>query len=529
MSLKLITSFASILALLAVPVSSSFLENSIIGDFRSVSEMSPQVVLKFIGDCAGKTIDTSSCLVSTVVTNTFGNERWGDRCAPFEQSQAIDLATQAYLSCGGGDTTAHTDLITVLSDNLCFSKLCEADSHLDVESTWMRTCANVHLPYSKPRMDGMFAIMPDEDDVILSCMLHEAMSSPPSDFGFVNPSETSVAKCYPPGYPALDALCANILAPELYSRCSSAVAESNTMFSMITALVANPDDITEDFCSSMNMIAAPNNLECLVPLCNYTAPTSSPSATPSFEPSAQPSQAPSHAPISLPSGSPSTDPSSAPSSRPSVAPSVAPNIAPTSAPVTAPPTHVQAQANVETEIQSEFTLVGINDVDVGDSDLDAFLRVLSTAVQSVGADAVDGTMTVEIVVIGGIQTRKRRRRHLQDGEETLDVQFRATVTSECFTNNCANGSFSTRVAQKFRGALVSSINNGSLAAKINQEAESNNVDALTSVTVERKALSYFTFTGKVLTDDTSAGHTTRKLVSIPMFAVSLLSLFNLDI
>jgi hypothetical protein len=67
-----------------------------------------------------------------------------------------------------------------------------------------------------------------------------------------------------------------------------------------------------------------------------------------------------------------------------------------------------------------------------------------------------------------------------------------------------------------------------LTAQIHQEAIANNVTVLTLVGVENKALSYFTFTGKVTKVGTSAGHVIRstKLVSIPIFVVFVLTLFD---
>jgi hypothetical protein len=420
-------------SMLVFPVSSSrFIDNSIIGDFSSVSEIKPQVVINFIGDCVGKSIDTSSCVVSKLIADTFGNEKWGYRCVPFGDSEAVSMVTSAFNACNDDNADGRDDLINVLSSTLCFSKICEEYSHLEIESTWLRTCAKVNLPYSQEQMDGIFSIIPDVEDVILSCMLREAMKSPPSDFGLNNHFDTSIESCYPPGYPMTAAVCANNLAPVLFSRCTTgATLYDSTLMSMITTYVANAEDLTLDFCATMAALSGRDSLKCLVPLCDYTPPIIT-GAGPTVPPRSPSVESTRGAPTITPTARSPTSKTPASST-------------PTS--TSAQPTnHQVVQSTVVTEVFSEFTLLGIDVEDVASTNLKDFFECLSNAVVSVVLNDVHGEITVNILVLGGVEIR--RLRQLQ-GNNTLDVEFKAKIVTQCFLLDCSDiaaaiaGSFKT--------------------------------------------------------------------------------------
>jgi hypothetical protein len=141
-------------------------------------------------------------------------------------------------------------------------------------------------------------------------------------------------------------------------------------------------------------------------------------------------------------------------------------------------------------------------------------------------DDVGGVVTVSVLDLRGIETRRFRQ---VQGNDTLDVEFKATIVTQCFLSDCSE--IAPAVTGSFKDAFVSSIPDG-LTAKINQGAIAKNVTGLTLVRVENKALSYFTFAGKITQVGASVGHGSRdtKMVSIPMFVWSfVLSLINAGI
>ena len=535
-SFNMITKVAFVGALLSMflfsPAFSKHIENTMVGDYSSVSNMEPNIVINYLGTCSGTPIDTSSCLVTTFISETFGNEKWGGRCLPFESSEVESLVDSAFEACRGGNTneTEPDRLTAILTFDSCFSKLCDDNAHNAVEASWFRSCANVHLPNG---MNEMFPVMTDDEDLVVSCMVHKAMSSFHSDLGLPDPSEDSMEKCYPPGYFIMDTFCATSLAPTLFNQCKNAVSSSDSddYNSMRTGVQVNEEEAISDFCSLMIELSSDQNLHCLVPLCDLTSvpvpvPVSVPTPFPTPFPTRAPTTVPTPVPVPLPTLYLSTtSPTFVPSASatltrvPSAAPSSSPSVQ---------PTHSEVQAIVETDVFTVFTLVGVSNADIGNSAFDSFFRVLSDGVAKAVETDVDGITAVEIIVIGGLPTRHRDLVVLDvisetDGTPppppTIDVEFKATIVRECFLSDCNDGSFPAKVAAAFKKAFEASIPVG-LTKTINQQANVRKVEVFKTATVESKPLAYFSYTSRVLDAKGSVVSSGHSMISFSLLAAA---------
>lgn len=123
------------LTLLIIPSDANDVDRSIIGDYSSVSEMEPEVVIDYLATCAGRPINTSSCLVSTLIETTFGSEKWGDRCIPFLAMEIGSIVSTAKEACPDAD---EGDFTTVLGETDCFAALCDDNAAQNVEAKYVQ-------------------------------------------------------------------------------------------------------------------------------------------------------------------------------------------------------------------------------------------------------------------------------------------------------------------------------------------------------------------------------------------------------
>lgn len=415
-----------------------------------MGDMKPQVVINFLGICADAgTLDTSSCLVASFIEETFGSENWGDRCSPFEAADVSSLVTNAFDMCNESNDEERDTLAAILSHEGCFAALCPDNAHLDVEATWIKSCAAVDLPGASSTTvsfsSAMFPVQVDEEDIVLSCMIREAFGGAKTN------------GCHkPPSVLASD--CTRSLAPTMFGRCRDAGDVDDTgMMSMYTGFHGDSALIKQEFCEVMIKLSAPDVVDCFLPLCVATDTPPAPTVAPSI----------------------------------SVAPTATPSPTARATYSSEPPSYSEAQSILSTEILSAFTMLGIGNNDVATSNLDDFFCVLGDSVELVTAKKVTGNVSVEILVVGSRPTRRWMRFLLDD--DALGVKFKATVEEECFLSNCTD--LATTTAQGFQAALADSIPT-LLESTIRGFAGDKNVSALKSVTVEAKPLEYFNWTSQ---------------------------------
>lgn len=446
-------SVCALLPLLLVSTSSSFAGKFLIGDFSSVSDMDPKVVLNFLSTCTDEPVDTSSCLVSTFIADTFGQGKWGDRCTRFSIPQIETSVMNAFNACGDADIEARNAFARVLAYNECWPKLCDPKTATDIESSWIRSCANIYLPSSQVKYEGMSSVEPDEQEVVLSCMLHEVMASDPLEFGL--PNVSGIETCYPPGYNTLDSVCNASLARITYDRCSFLLDDEQAdagdqgddgVMSMAYGNAVSEGDIAANFCALLAALSSPDNQECLVALCNYSdAPFSS---LPSIAPT---NSVPvySAAPSSVPSGS---------------------------------PTYASVQAIIKIEILSSFTVSNIStfDIPTNTEDMKRFFGVFADAVSAVTSN-VQGDIIISVDTDGGMSPGSRLR-HLIEAEDTIEVEINTTMYRDCYVSDCTDPSLSNAAAGDFTGALLASMPDP-LTQKIHGIAEERGVQELLHVYV----------------------------------------------
>ena len=236
---------------------------------------------------------------------------------------------------------------SILSARRCWSNLCSTQIHLKLESSWIKSCADIELPFPTLPTEGMFSMAADRvyRDSVLTCMLDYAMDLPPLVFGLDAATSSDGETCFPPGYSEDDPrICRDTIAPYVLSNCTQLV-EKDEEFPMDRFMSFtygdgggggnNGYDFVGEFCNLLLDLGSVENRACLLDLCNSTG-TENPSASPTFVPSFTPSQSVRPSATALPSGEPSasvppsrtTVPSQLPSLWPTAKPSNPPSIAP---------------------------------------------------------------------------------------------------------------------------------------------------------------------------------------------------------
>jgi hypothetical protein len=359
---------------------------AILSNVDSVAQLSPQVVMDYLVECAGVSTvmsdlpEDANCLIDNFIRLEFPGDEFGnDYCSTPPNLELPDITEklEAANNLCTEDFSAHMGAATflffqVFEADSCWSSLCnqeedddDDDALLSVESHYIEQCSGVELPYPLESFDGMMSVIDNEarDNAILTCMLDYVMDAPAAQFGFDEPP----VPCFPPAYDEnMQVTCPDVLAKPVYDHCTAnsvyfEMLQEDQMFmttsmSMSMSMAMDEDDndfkiVTEEmlqmrFCAILNGLTTDKGLECLVNICDNPSvmPSSSPSLSsdmPSSSPSLS-SDMPSSSPSlssSMPSSSPSLSsamPSDTPSLRPSSVPSRLPTASPSSAPSSLP-------------------------------------------------------------------------------------------------------------------------------------------------------------------------------------------------
>ena len=434
--------------------------------------MNPSVVLDYLATCSGNSINVSSCLVSTWINGAFPDGKWGDRCSPFSIPE-IDIGVMsAYYACGGG---SKTELARSLAYHNCWEHLCE--EVVDVEVNWMKTCANVSLPLVK--LEQMDNDTPDQRDLLLSCMLHEVMSSSPTEFGL--PEELGIETCYPPGFAMMDDVCPG-LALNAYNRCADGSANENAdqiqddengvhrSVDYEYNSIDIKDVILAEFCTILGILSSDENLECLVPLCDYSMSPPEPHDSP---------------------------PSSSPTEVNAIPPIAAPTLLPSYVPSFAP-THSDVQLVVEATIYTEIEIRNLMQREVPTKNKKKFMDALKDAISySLPFFPEGDSISIAITEISET-SRGHGSRHLKQEDPILYMEIKAIMFRECFLSNCADPQFADGMTKDFTEALLS-IMPYPLSSWIYELAATREVPQLMDVYVESHGrLHYVDISSRVL-------------------------------
>ncbi|CAB9508635.1 receptor-like protein kinase [Seminavis robusta] len=318
----------------AAATDTNFLGSPLLGDFHDVNEMQPVVVISFLSTCAGISLDTSppSCFITKFIESMFPEQQeWGGSSCLLEEFAVSSAAARARQLCPDSTDDEQHALQAVLTNQQCAQELCYEQSFYGIEAAWMNNCGDIRLP--DPQAS-------EEQEVMLSCMLHFAMSSPASVFDLSYPTVGSIEACFAPAYETMAMFCPQVLAPRAHDECSEATSEMDSTAASMTNESSGQYQLFIDFCHLMIELSESPKRQCLVPLCAYYDTTSSPTfvatLAPSSKPSVPPSSEPSNGPSLRPTSSPSDRPSSYPTSFPSKSPSTVPTNSPTFFPSTVP-------------------------------------------------------------------------------------------------------------------------------------------------------------------------------------------------
>jgi hypothetical protein len=486
-------------------------KGAVLGNLDTVSQLPPQVVLRYLAQCANVSVvvvpEGSECLFDNFVALQFPGNEFGDSCSPpsVSESQVLanfqaanDLCMENFTEYLGSATAF---VFQVFAAESCWTGLCNDEVALvRVESQYMEKCANLDLPYPSISSGELIITKDEENDAILTCMLDHVMSTPANDFGFDEPPVV----CWPPAYDNIGAVCIESLAKPAYDKCTENKAffdalnedialheEVQQYMSMSMSMDyddadAHDDEFTMDddtskmmliarFCDIMENITTGKGLECLGIICDNDIAVADPSVAPSLELSAMPTEAASSMPSSAPTQKSSAMPSEAPSSMPSASPSAAPSVSTSAMPSTAPssapsssPTFQDVQQIVEVELVAEFA------IDMASSNVPDILdEIVETSI--LGALSSFRGIDANVLTVNGNNVRRRRLQNV------VPVQFRVDATKSCYLSDC--NTLDTSLIADLNDALFSSVADGSMATLMRQEAATLNVSELTTVNV----------------------------------------------
>lgn len=204
---------------------------------------------------------------------------------------------------------------------------------------------------------------------------------------------------------------------------------------------------------------------------------------------------PTDTPTASPSESSTTNP---PTPFPTMKPTVSPSAKPTPQP-TRPPTPkptAQTFGSVEVSFEIEFTLEGIDVSDIDITSLDKVVDLLET----VFGDLLPPDAIVRLLTVGGISVSSVSRRLLRflqdDGNSTtassgVDVEFEVIMSQTCADEVCEASeidSIESSLYADVTATIEQKVTSGELTASIQEEAVSNGVDQLASVSVSASSL-----------------------------------------
>lgn len=456
------------------------LSRPVVGDFTSVSDMKPSIVLEYLAEQCNVNVSpppSSSCFMANFLFLQFPNNQWGKQCA-FEKSQIMDTIDRALDGClpNKNDDDEKEGLLSLLLDSDCTKQLCDDSFQFqEIESSWMQSCAAITLPNVEVKSDGgTLGAYFDEEQNSLACMVQFATSTPPSYFGLPDPVAGSKESCYPPGYDDMEAFCDSELKLIALNECSNVLS---------IATWWNRAQLVSRFCWLMEDMSNEAALPCLLPLCGayqdeHTAP-------PTLPPTEAPSQAPTSGPTTgVPTVQPTSTPTAAPSIEPTMYPSTCPSTLPTSAPTDAPtsqPSSFPSEApstnptksepdQVEVEVHTALLLRNVSMADVNNGNKQTFTEALKKGIAS-SLESLDGTVVVQVTSLVDANAT----------DSMLDVKLKIVVTKDCYEDDCSDPALSDAMLDDFRETLERSIGSGQdggLTNTIQQSGRQNKVGAL---------------------------------------------------
>lgn len=190
---------------------------------------------------------------------------------------------------------------SIAASSSCFYDLWYNDSHLLVESTWMKACANIELLYPIQ--------FQSKQSTVTTCMLQHTLEVSPTVFGFEQPSKGSPESCFPPRYKVAVSICHTIIVP---TNCLDEAQQVDLAMSMdYSKPSTNHTLYIVEFCNVLEELSSNVGRGCLLDVCDVDSLTSAPhdmshhEGTPSLSISpSSPSLVPSDAPAPT---SPPTD------------------------------------------------------------------------------------------------------------------------------------------------------------------------------------------------------------------------------
>ena len=289
-------------------------KGAVIGDFTSLSTSQPKVVFNYIAKCADVSFDNlNPCLVSGFLDILLKSPAYFNvtSChAPQTSFADIDaiFSLVAYDCLGQGHAVGGDFLVgaqqfhNLVSESACWESLCDKDIVQYLESTWIKTCANVQLPFPLPADEDLVFISDSNvnRDTILTCMLDYVMDTPASAFGLTDPAAGSPLTCYPPGVDTLADDC-HVIGEISFDECAVEF-NGEDMDMLLTDMVImsynyriedHRDEIVFNFCGILQDLSTESARQCLLDLCELPVlPTSAPSGRPTTAPPATPSSEP---------------------------------------------------------------------------------------------------------------------------------------------------------------------------------------------------------------------------------------------
>lgn len=484
-----------------------YVDGSVLMNAATLDTLPPNVVVNYLSDCAQVELDFDSCIVSTFLVDMafFNESSFGTLCDTPRRSLTVmnHTYTDAVTKCSAGNNNSLPEagdaLGKVITNELCWWNLCGNDEiTLSIESSWMKTCADIDLPYPEVTVDDMFNFQHEEqsfEDATVTCMLAYAMSSAPSEFGLLNEESGSIRECYPPGYNTMVDICPSVIAPLALAKCHTVdPLPHNPMsynYDVSHSLSYNYDPqhyehglvYTEKLCSLLTKLSTQEGRHCLVSLCEHDYPLST---------------------------VPSTFPSKAPSPLPT-------SVAPTIGMLTTRPTFLNIQAIVEGIFTATFTLAGNFVVVPLGEDLAKFIVVLESSIAS-ALSTISGTVRARVDGLNGSRIVDRhlydkktkesapllldsinpvgRRRIYRNMEETalvLTVECTVLASRECFldVSACYNDTSQRNdLLQDFQDELEEAVKTGSLTTEVHTEASLQGTTILESATVTSNSYTF---------------------------------------
>eukprot|EP00978_Attheya_sp_CCMP212_P006965 scaffold16242_cov55-Attheya_sp.AAC.12 len=452
--------------------------------------------VEYVAKCVNVTVDPNSCVMQKVIdltseSNDQEQDNAGCDVPNLNEEQIDDVVFEAKQLCMESNVETPEDIAikTMLGDQDCMQSLCMENIETILIFNYMETCAEVDLPSQLlTTPDTMMGLKQMEHNMMLTCMLDYALSTPKIQFGLDEHSTDSEENCYPPGYSEIESFCPTTLAPMAVEHCmdqiphipddtmqSMSYSYGGDMFSLSYNYGDGHDDeekeiFQTDFCIIMEQLSSETGRECFLPMCEIAvSDTEPPSSAPTINDSSAPTI------FTTPTRTPtSTD---------------APTLSPTLSPTAQPTANANGKVTIGFDAGVKISGLTVTDIPLTGLQFDAVVEVIKTVFET----EIPDNAVSELLTIGDINVGRSRTRLLTQAVEapgSVDIKFRITIEEECDSATCEEAD---QMVDDFYEATTNTlrvaVETGKLTEKLQSEAKAKGIELFETVVIDTESFS----------------------------------------